>query len=215
MAVIGIMGGTFNPIHIGHIEIAQAAFDQYHLDEVWFMPNHIPGYKSNSNLISGEKRLDMVKLAIADIPYFKVSDYELKRLGNTYTAETLALLNMEYPKDSFFFIMGEDSLDNFDQWKNPEIILKYAQILAAPRDNQSLNKIIQRIRELNTIYNGEYFHLIQCENIPCSSSDIRHGLSTLYQSNNEKLLLYTEEKASKLYLPVIVYEYIINHNLYK
>lgn len=215
MAAIGIMGGTFNPIHIGHIKIAQAAFLQYNLDEVWFMPNHIPAYKSSLNLVSGKERLEMVKLAIADIPYFKASDYELKRLGNTYTAETLTLLSKEYPKDSFYFIMGEDSLDSFDKWRNPEIILKYAQILAAPRDCHSMDKIIERIRELDALYNGEYFHLIQCENIPCSSSDIRHNLSNLYQSNTKDLLWHAEENAFNLYLPAIVYEYIINHNLYK
>lgn len=215
MAVIGIMGGTFNPIHVGHIKIAQAALLQYNLDEVWFMPNHIPGYKSGINLVSGNERLEMVKLAIADIPYFKSSDYELKRSGNTYTSETLTLLCKEHPKDSFYFIIGEDSLDSFDKWKNPEIILQYAKILAAPRDGQTPNNINERILRLDTLYNGEYFYLIQCENIPCSSSEIRHHLSKLYQTDTTELLCHAEEIASMLYLPTSVYKYIINHTLYK
>jgi len=93
MSSIGIMGGTFNPIHMGHIEIAKSAYEQYHLDEVWFMPNHIPAYKSEDAIVSGEERLDMVRLAIENLPYCKASDFELKREGNTYTIDTLKLLN--------------------------------------------------------------------------------------------------------------------------
>ena len=78
MASIGIMGGTFNPIHIGHTEIAKAAYEQYHLDEIWFMPNHIPVYKSEDAIASGEDRLEMVRLAIMDIPYCRASDFELR-----------------------------------------------------------------------------------------------------------------------------------------
>ena len=214
MAAIGIMGGTFNPIHVGHIEIAKAAFSQYRLDEIWFMPNHIPGYKSNSGLVSGEDRFEMTKLAIFGIPYFKVSDYELKRSGNTYTAETLALLNKEYPKDRFYFIMGADSLNYFQQWKNPEMIIKYATILTAPRDELSVSEVEAKIREFNTIYPGNSFHLIQCKNIPCSSSSIRHKLLKIYQDNRINRMDHLEKTAADLCLPVSVYEYIIKHNLY-
>jgi len=214
MAAIGIMGGTFNPIHIGHIEIAKAAFSQFALDEIWFMPNRIPGYKPDCGLVSGENRLEMTGLAIADIPYFKVSDYELRRPGNTYTAETLTLLNRDYPEDSFYFIMGADSLDYFDQWKNPEIIVKYAVILAAPRNELAIPEVKARIAELNKLYSGEYFHLIRCENIPCSSSEIRCKLSEMYQNNPKDMICHPEETAFNLYLPLSVYKYIIKHNLY-
>lgn len=214
MAAIGIMGGTFNPIHLGHIEIAKAAFFQYRLDEIWFMPNHIPGYKSNKSLVSGKARFEMTKLAIADIPYFKASDYELKRTGNTYTAETLELLNQEYPKDCFYFIMGADSLNYFEQWKNPELIIKYATILVASRDGLSASEMEAKIQELNAIYSGNPFHLIQCKNIPCSSSSIRHKLLKMYQQNKENEMQHFEKIAAALCLPVSVYQYIIKYNLY-
>lgn len=214
MAAIGIMGGTFNPIHIGHIEIAKAAFTQYDLDEIWFMPNHIPGYKPDYSLASGQDRLKMVQLAIADIPDFKVSDYELKRPGNTYTAETLALLSEDYPEDDFYFIMGGDSLDYFDKWKCPEIIVKHATILAAPRDNISMLKTETRINELNEIYSGNHFQLIRCKNIPCSSSEIRNRLFKMHQKDDADKVNVPEKMASELYLPLSVYTYIINHKLY-
>lgn len=176
MAHIGIMGGTFNPIHIGHIEIAKVAFFEFNLDEVWFMPNHIPAYKHEADIVSAKNRLNMVKLAIKDIPFFKASDYELIREGNTYTADTLTCLHQDYPKDNFFFIMGADSLFYFEKWKNPEIIIKYATILAAPRDEKSLPEMEERVRTLNKMFNGAHFYLIDCPKIDCSSSEIRDRL---------------------------------------
>lgn len=203
MARIGIMGGTFNPIHIGHIEIAKAAFFEFHLDEVWFMPNHIPAYKDEDKIVSGKDRLAMVTLAIKDIPYFKASDYELKREGNTYTADTLTRLHQDYPEHEFYFIMGADSLFYFEKWKSPETIVKYAKILVAPRDEKSLSEMKERIKELNRIFHGEKFYLIACPKINCSSSEIRENLSD-------------EKRADKdnLYLSNSVYNYIIREDLY-
>lgn len=214
MAAIGIMGGTFNPIHIGHIEIAEAAFYQYDLDEIWFMPNHIPGYKSNCGLASSKDRFEMVKLAVSGVPYFKVSDFELKRAGNTYTADTLELLTKQYPENTFYFIMGADSLEYFEQWKNPEIIMKHAAILVAPRDELSVAKVKAKIRELNERYHREHFHLIQCQNIHCSSSSIRQRILKIYQNDEVNEIQHLKETAAALSLPVSVYKYIIKYNLY-
>lgn len=212
MASIGIMGGTFNPIHIGHIEIAKAAYRQYYLDEVWFMPNHIPAYKSEDMIVSGADRLAMVELAIQDISYFKASDFELKREGNTYTAETMERLNRKYPEETFYFIMGADSLFYFDKWKNAEIILQYATLLAAPRDEKSICQMKERIRELNIIYGGDHFHLIECPEIPCSSSKIRQAF---YQNIKNDMLVDNKTAAEQLYLPDLVYNYIVKKKLYR
>ena len=98
MKKIGIMGGTFNPIHNGHVALAQAAYEFCQLDEVWFMPSGCSYMKSKDNVVAGEERLEMTRLAIEGISYFKCSDLEVKRAGNTYTAETLEILNELYPE---------------------------------------------------------------------------------------------------------------------
>ncbi len=210
MASIGIMGGTFNPIHMGHIEIAKAAYEQYHLDEVWFMPNHIPAYKSEDAIVSGEERLDMVRLAIKKIPYCKASDFELKREGNTYTIDTLKLLKQQYPNDSFYFIMGADSLFYFDKWRSYEEIPDYAVLLIAPRDEKSKQDVYEKIQLFNYYFNKECFYLIECKEIPCSSSQIREIIKAENNQNKAK-----NSKTDKLiFLPEAVKKYIDSHNLY-
>lgn len=207
MARIGIMGGTFNPIHLGHITIAKAAYEQFHLDEVWFMPNHIPDYKSDQQLVSGKNRLAMVSLAIQNTPYFKASDFELQRQGNTYTAETLMRLAEKYPKDSFYFIMGADSLFYFERWRNPEIIVHYATVLAAPREEHNKQKVLKRAEELNRLFEGNYFYLIDCPEISCSSREIRETLIKMEHTGKPTL-------CSELHLPKQVYQYILENRLY-
>lgn len=211
MARIGILGGTFNPIHIGHIEIAKAAQVQYHLDEVWFMPNHIPKYKENNEILSGEHRLKMIKIAISGIPFFKDSDFELKREGDTYTSETLPLLCETYPEHEFYFIMGADSLFYFKEWKNPEVILDYANILVAQRNDKSDYKIKDKIQELNDFFGKNAFYLIKTPKIDCSSSEIRKYLKertfvNSCTSSKKKDLIY--------YISQEVYDYIIKNNLF-
>ena len=110
MAKIGILGGTFDPIHNGHLRLGREAYEQFGLDAVWFMPTGNPPHKKDHKITEGEMREHMVKLAIADTPYFLYSDFELRRRGNTYTAQTLSLLREEYREDTFYFIIGADSL---------------------------------------------------------------------------------------------------------
>lgn len=211
MASIGIMGGTFNPIHYGHLTIAKAAYEQFRLNEVWFMPNHIPAYKSDQVLVSGEKRLVMVKLGIQEYPYFKVSDFELQREGKTYTYETMELLKQQYPKDDFFFIMGADSLYYFDKWVHPERIVENATILVAPRNDRTHKEMQKRIRQMNIMFGGEFFYLIECSEIPCSSSEIRKKISLLGKKGKLSMDLI---ETMDLMLPKAVYAYIIEQHLY-
>lgn len=218
MAFIGIMGGTFNPIHIGHTEIAKAAYEQYHLDEIWFMPNHIPAYKSEDAIVSGEKRLDMIRLAIKNIPYGRASDFELKREGNTYTIDTLKLLKKQYPQHSFYFIMGADSLYTFNKWRSYEEIPNYAKLLVAPRDEKSLEEIICKIDELNQYFGTDCFFLIRCKEISCSSSEIRENITQKHKIRGEnfsdKGILVKDYAKCNPYLDKSVYDYILTHNLY-
>lgn len=208
MAAIGIMGGTFNPIHLGHIAIARAAYEQFHLNEIWFMPNHIPAYKSNQALVSGEKRLAMIRLAIQAYPFFKASNFELSREGKTYTYETLELLTQQFPHHEFYFIMGADSLYYFENWVHPEIIVKNAKILAAVRNKKTMEEMHLQIDRLNKMFGGSFFYLIDCPEIPCSSSEIRDKI----KSSGKRL---DSQYAQNLMLPAGVLEYIMQYQLYQ
>ena len=114
MKRIGIMGGTFDPVHNGHLLLGRQARSEYGLDEIWYMPSHIPPHKKDHRITDGKDRLAMLELALEGIPFFSVSDFEMKREGNTYTAQTLELLKEEYPEDKFYFIIGADSCSS---WK--------------------------------------------------------------------------------------------------
>ena len=104
MANIGILGGTFDPIHKGHLALGQQAYEQFKLDQIWFMPSSLPPHKRAQKVTEGTERQDMVKLAIRDYPWFQYSDFEFRRHGNSYTAQTLMLLKEAYPHDKFYFI---------------------------------------------------------------------------------------------------------------
>ena len=133
MAKIGILGGTFDPVHNGHLALGKQAYEQFKLDEIWFMLSGHPPHKKGRLVTEGKEREDMVKLAIASVPYFVYSDFELKREGNTYTAQTLTLLREAYPQHEFYFIIGADSLYEIEQWYHPELVIKQAVLLAAAR----------------------------------------------------------------------------------
>ena len=210
MSKIGIMGGTFNPIHDGHVGIAKAAYEQYDLDEVWFMPNHIPAYKNEKEVLNGDTRMEMIRLAIKKYPYFSTSDYELKRNGKTYTYETLKDLYGDYPEHSFYFIMGADSLFYFQEWKHPEIIVKYVNILVATRDDKGNKEIQNKINQLNQYYGDEIFYAIITPDYPCSSSQIRKVISKLQHN-----IMSLDDFSSQYHISKDVYQYIIDNNLYK
>lgn len=210
MSKIGIMGGTFNPIHNGHIGIAKAAYQQYHLDKVYFMPNHLPAYKKEKEILSGNIRMEMIELAICDIPYFFTSDYELNRTGKTYTYETFSSLSLDYPENSFYFIMGADSLFYFEHWKHPEIIVRHAKILIAVRDSVDMEGVKEKIAELSRIFGDNIFFPIQSPDYDCSSSKIREAVS-----NNLDVSLSVDEFASQYDIPEKVYLYMKEKNLYR
>ena len=136
---IGIMGGTFNPIHNGHIALAQKAYEDLKLDKVLFMPSGTSYLKQN--VLSAKHRVEMVRRAILPYSYFELSLIEVNRAGNTYTYETLQQLKCENPNIEYYFIIGADSLFNIDGWKCPERLLKTCTILAAYRDGKTNTSI--------------------------------------------------------------------------
>lgn len=169
---IGILGGSFDPIHYGHINIAQNAYEEYHLDEVWFIPaGHSPN-KDEKDMTPAYMRAEMVELAIADYPHFRMSDIELTAEGTTYTYLTIEKLHNLYPAYRFYFIMGADSLDYFEHWVHPEKICKNAVILAAVRDSMDILQIQTKIAQLKAMFFAQIFP-IHAPKISVSSTDLR------------------------------------------
>lgn len=141
MSRIGILGGTFNPIHNGHIQMAKYSHDAAKLDKVILMPTFVPSHKESANLVSCEHRFNMCRLASAELPYAEVSDFEIKLEGKSYTYRTLELLKSQNKNDEFFFIVGADMFLSMQNWKNPEIIFELATVIAIPRDEDSVSQL--------------------------------------------------------------------------
>lgn len=133
MRRIGIMGGTFNPIHNGHLIIAQSAKEQFTLDKVVFMPSGVPYMKNLQEVLPAAVRCEMTALAIRDVPYFELSDLEAVSKENTYTCHTLQKLKAQHPDTDYYFILGADSLYAIEEWRCPELIFQSCTILAAVR----------------------------------------------------------------------------------
>lgn len=169
---IGIMGGTFDPIHNAHLTLAVQAYEQFELDEVWILPNGNPPHKRDTKQAKVAHRMEMIRLAIRDIPGLKLCDMESSGAEYHYTCETLGQLNAHYPDTEFYFIMGADSLFEFDRWREPEKISRECVILAAARDHCRQEEIRARIRELNRRY-GADIRILNTPNMDIASEDIR------------------------------------------
>ena len=196
---IGIYGGTFNPIHNTHIEIAQVAKKQFNLDIVYFLVSGTPPHKNTNESIADLCRYEMVQLAIKDIDGLEIDDREIYRAGKSYSYITFTELKKEHPNDELFFIMGSDSLINFRNWVKPDVISENCTVLAAPRAGDDLNKIEHTIHECKNIFEGDFFLIDYAAN-GIASSTIRSELHT--------------NKEIQKQLPDSVYDYIIQHNLY-
>ncbi|HIP97457.1 MAG TPA: nicotinate-nucleotide adenylyltransferase, partial [Anaerolineae bacterium] len=131
---IGVLGGTFDPIHIAHLAIAEEARTQLGLDKVVFVPAGLPPHKMDVHVSPAEHRLAMVKLAIADNPHFEVSRVDIDRFGPCYTVDTIALLRKEWEPDvEIYFIMGSDSLADILTWHKPDRLIRLCRIVAVGR----------------------------------------------------------------------------------
>lgn len=174
---IGLLGGSFDPIHQGHLNIAAAACAEYGLAEVWFIPaGHSPN-KDETEMTSAEHRAAMVALAIQGYPKFKLSRIELDAAEISYTYRTLTKLAAQYPEIDFYFIMGADSLDYFEQWRRPEIICEKAVILVAARDSLALPQIREKIAKLQQLFWARIFP-IQSGYTGVSSTMLREYFSS-------------------------------------
>lgn len=133
---IGIYGGTFNPIHNGHLKLAELAYRGCGLDKVVFMPSGSSYLKDH--VLSADLRYQMVLLAIEGIGYYAASDMEIRREGPTYSYETFEQLHREHPEDDFFFIMGEDSLRYIEYWKEPDRLMRQCSLIVGTRKEENV-----------------------------------------------------------------------------
>lgn len=135
---IGLMGGTFDPIHEGHLHIADAACTEFGLDEVWFLPAGDPYFKAGRDVTPAKQRLEMTRRCIKSYaPRYSCNEIEVERPGATYTSETLSELHKRYPMHDFYFIIGLDSLYQLHRWHEPQKLFQNAVLLCADRPAES------------------------------------------------------------------------------
>ncbi len=133
MARIGLFGGTFNPVHNGHLVLAQEAMQQASLDELLFIPNATPSHKRSAELLPATLRVELLQLAIAGVPGFSIDEQEIRRGGVSYSIDTLRALAKERPQDEFLFLIGTDSLAELHRWKDAGELLQRTSFLVHPR----------------------------------------------------------------------------------
>lgn len=197
---IGIMGGTFNPIHNGHLMLAQCAYRQFHLDRILVIPNRLPVYKESKELLAPDLRSEMIRLAIKDYPYMRFSDIELKRSSPTYSIDTIRELHRLYPNARLYFIIGGDSLTHFREWREYSNLLRECAFLCAPRpgaDFQTLyaarEKLLQEVPEGQILF-------LNVAMMDISSTEIRNAIR--------------EHQSTAEWIPAEVRTYIDEHQLY-
>ena len=145
---IGLLGGTFNPVHIGHLILAEEAREKLKLDKIIFIPTALPPHKDNLDIAPADKRLKMLKLAISGNKYFAVSDIEIKRQGRYYTIDTLNELKRKYSRDELYFIIGSDLLKYLNEWKDLHEIIKMVKFVCARRPGYPLEQIPTYIKTM-------------------------------------------------------------------
>jgi len=188
---IGVFGGSFDPIHIGHLAIAQEARWQFGLDVVLFMVTAHPPHKKEPEA-PVEHRLRMVESAIENEPYFEPSRIEIERGGDSYTAETLRQLRRIYPQASLYLIVGSDSAIDFSTWKNPEEVIEMANVVIASRPGFDLSRMEPRLKGKAEISRFPALEL--------SSTTIRERLRS--------------GRPIRFLVPEVVERYICEHGLY-
>ena len=198
MNKVGIMGGTFNPIHQGHLILAEQAYEQFGLDHVLFMPSKNPPHKNKSELLSDEHRTNMVMLAIDKNPHFAISTLELEREGTTYTADTLNYLTKKHPDTLYYYIVGADSLFSMQNWMDPQTIFLLSTIIVAGRDTTNV-EVENHIEYLNKTF-GAHILQLSMPNIEISSRIIRERIA--------------ENKTIRYYIPDEVIAYIKKNSLF-
>ena len=197
---VGIMGGTFDPIHYGHLILAQNALDTFSLDEILFVPSGTPWLKESTKVLSKNKRVSMTGMAIEDNPDFALSTIEIDREGNSYSYETVEELKRMQPKTDFYFIMGADSLLEIERWKHPDRLMAECTLLVAVRDDCDREGLEKQIIYLTDKYQAD-IKILPADRIDISSTKIRR--------------LIREGKSVRYMLPDQIIRFIQKNHLYR
>lgn len=198
---IGIMGGTFDPIHIGHLLLGEFAYEDFGLDEIWFLPNGNPPHKETADTgTSLEHRIEMIRKAIEGVPHFRLNLHEANTEEHSYTYRTMQEFNQMFPEHEFYFILGADSLFSIEQWKYFREIFPTCTILAAMRDDKDAREMQRQILYLTEKY-GARIRLLQAPLLEISSTVIRNRAS--------------RDLGVRYMVPDSVAEYIRTNHLYK
>lgn len=133
---IGIYGGTFDPVHLGHLILAETVREFAGLDQVWFVPANLNPHKQGQAVTPAKARLEMLRFALAGNPYFQLSEIEIRRTGPSYMFETMQSIRQKQAEDELFLMVGADALTDFPQWREPGLILEMAQLIAVNRGRE-------------------------------------------------------------------------------
>lgn len=162
---LGIYGGTFDPIHFGHLLLAETVRETLNLDAVWFVPAYLNPHKLGRPMTAPKARLEMLRFALAGNSDFRIYEQELKRKGPSFTLETLQKIHRDYPTDELFLLTGADSLADFPNWREPETILQLAQLVVVNRGRTA--------PEIPAQLDSTRVQLVEMPAIDISSSEIR------------------------------------------
>jgi nicotinate-nucleotide adenylyltransferase len=208
-SLIGIFGGTFDPIHLGHIKIAEQALQTCYLQKVLFIPCYQPHHRTKP-IASPTQRLQMVQLAIKDYANFDVDDREIKRQDISFMFDTLQSLRQDYPHDSLCLILGHDSFATLDKWHKWQELINYANLIVINRPNIQidLSEPVKNLLKTNEIFDATklqtkshgLIYQLNITPIPISATEIREQLQ--------------QQKTPINTLPTKVYEYIIAKKIY-
>jgi nicotinate-nucleotide adenylyltransferase len=200
MKLIGIMGGTFNPIHKGHLALAHAAMREYALNQIIFIPSGKPPHKALGEVIDKEDRFNMIKLAIGKKKKYSISRLELDRPGYSYAVDTFNILKNKFGKQTkLFYIMGLDSINEILEWKKPLELFKLCEFIVGTRPGSKIRTFKRLLKFPPLQKEVDKIHLMELKE-DISASDIRSRLKA-------------GKSAKKFLLPVVA-NYIKEHNLY-
>jgi nicotinate-nucleotide adenylyltransferase len=200
MIKIGILGGSFDPPHNGHIKIAEEVCKRLALDNVLFIPSYLPPHRDKPQATE-QQRLEMVRLAIQSLPFAEVSTIEIDRKGTSYTIDTLTELAAVMPKTELFLILGADAMELFPSWKQPTDILKLATVVIVNRPGYDFSNIQKFLATSPLEKSKNKVQFVECNSLDISSSELR--------------TLIAQNKDVHSYIPEAVADYIEKRKLYR
>jgi nicotinate-nucleotide adenylyltransferase len=214
---LGIIGGTFNPVHYGHLAAAEEVRDRLKLDRVLFIPSALPPHKQEEDMPSAVQRLEMVRLAVTGNPHFKVSDIEVKRGGKSYTIDTIEALLPLHPGAEFYFVTGLDSFMDIETWKDWERLLSLCSFVVLSRPGYSFTELAkigfmaQSEQELASLDRRETEQAV----VKSDGSKVFLERISLYDvSSTDIRTRIHQSRTVKYHLPESVEHYIIENKLY-